>query len=180
MDGKQGSRAARAGWVTRAAVARMLGVSLGWVRNREGEVFHPSRGEDGAWYFDPKEVEAARALVTQPARAAAPPETQGGGELAARLFPLFERRMSFAQIVVETRLPPATVRELFREWRTGFGGAQAAAPSSDDGEDTDDRDDERSAAEDERVFTEWEKEMRTIDREQERLHRQARRRPGSG
>jgi hypothetical protein len=40
------------------------------------------------------------------------------GRLAATVFRLFARGLSLPQIVVATRQPPETIRDLYREWST--------------------------------------------------------------
>src|SRR4051812_12762548 len=57
MDKQQAGSPAKTGWLTRGEAARLLGVSVGKVRRAEGGLLHPVRGDDGAWYFEPGEVE---------------------------------------------------------------------------------------------------------------------------
>jgi hypothetical protein len=161
--------------MTRAAVAGALGISVAAVRRLEGKVFHPVRAADGYWYFDPGEVEAARPKVSPSRKRHAPapshPRGSSDGELAARLFPLFERGASFDEVVEQARVSPAAVRALFWEWRQGYGRPVAPAAPGDD----DDDDDALGTEDDERSFAAWEAEVCALDREQARIDRLARR-----
>src|SRR5258708_36771601 len=94
-----------AGWMGRSAVARALDVSVSTVRRLEGTALHPVRAEDGCWYFNPDEVERARTQLTPPSTAQAAvggADSGDDGDLAARLFPLFQRGTSFAEAVLAT------------------------------------------------------------------------------
>jgi len=163
--------------MTRAAVAGALGISVAAVRRLEGRVFHPVRAADGYWYFDPGEVEAARSKVSRlrkrPAPAPSPIRASSDGELAATLFPLFERGASFDEVVEQARVSPAAVRALFWEWRQGYGRPTAPVVSGND--DDDDDDDALGPDDDERSFAAWEADVRALDREQARIDRLARR-----
>lgn len=62
--------------------------------------------------FDRREVEALarkRGLQIKPS-----------GELAARVFAMFEQRRTFAAIVIETQQEPETILALWRRYRAGF------------------------------------------------------------
>lgn len=174
MGGRQGEGSAGARRLTRGAVARTLGISVATVRRHEGSTLHPTQGADGVWYFDPADVEAARDLLAprkRPAEAAA----DDLGNLAARVFPLFARGDSFADVVIATKLAPSTVRALHEEWRLGFRRAKPPDPAPDD----EDAEDVTAAdrAVDERALSDWEEKMRALEREQARLDRLDRRRP---
>jgi hypothetical protein len=83
------------------------------------------------WRFDAAEVERIEP------RLARPPSTRGAagddearsrkGRLAARVFRLFARSMTLLQIVVATKQPPELIRELYREWSTGWTKASGHA-----------------------------------------------------
>jgi hypothetical protein len=173
MDDRQGGRPAGAGWLTRTAAARKLGVSVATVRRREGTTLHPITDDKGVRRFDPAEVEVLGRESAQhdPAPTDAPSEI---GELAAQVFPLFARGDSFTDVVIATRLAPATIRALHQEWQLGYG-SRPSAPIEDDDSDAEDV----TAAErarDERALAEWEKRMRAQQREHVRLDRIERRR----
>lgn len=160
----QGGRADREGWLTRGAASAALGVSVKWVRNREGDLFHPKRGDDGAWYFDPREVEAARALVPRDSDTPPGPNPPAEGDLAARLFPLFEARKSWSEIIVETKIAPAAVRACYWEWRQGFR-RRRSAPAIVEEDDDDEQDIAATRVEDAAALDAWEKEMRAANRD---------------
>lgn len=42
------------------------------------------------------------------------------GRVATRVFMLFATRHSLPEIVIATKLPPQSVRELYDEWRTSL------------------------------------------------------------
>jgi hypothetical protein len=163
--------------MTRAAVARALGISIGTVRRLEGDVLHPVKADDGYWYFDAQEIETARSKVSRlRARRSAAPAPGGApvdGELAARLFPLFARGATFEQTVQQTQISPPAVRALYWEWRQGYHQPAPAttAPTVRD----DDGDALPEAEEDDESFAAWEAEVRALDREQARIERLARR-----
>lgn len=161
--------------MTRAAVAGALGISIGKVRRLEGDVLHPVKADDGYWYFDAQDVEAARPKVVRlRSRRCAAPAPRGApvdGELAARLFPLFDRGATFDQVIQQTQVSPATVRALYWEWRQGYRQPAPAttARTADDGE----GDDVAVGDEDEAAFAAWEAEVRALDRDQARIDRLA-------
>jgi hypothetical protein len=180
MDGKGGGKVAREGWMRRPAVADALRISRTGVRRLEGELLHPARGDDGVWYFDPREVEAARAQVEPtrtvgPVREVAAPDRTAEGELAARLFPMFAGGVSFDDAIAATRARPETVRALYWQWRQGYRRPPSETPaSSDDGDDDDESADDPET--EERAFAAWEEEVRAIEREQARIDKHGRRR----
>ena len=115
--------------LTRAQVARRLGISLSSVRRMEGERLHPVVGGDGVRRFDPAEVATLAAELIE--RGAAPGKRRHGtsdtrsptvapGELAARVFECLEERQSLAEIVVGLRVSPDVVRKLHHEWLVGL------------------------------------------------------------
>ena len=86
----------------------------------------PSRAKDGAWYFDPEEVEAERAKVPPSPGPAAPSHARAAdGELSARLC-FSSVAPPSARSFHATHVRPAAVRALFWEWRQGIRGAVGA------------------------------------------------------
>jgi hypothetical protein len=178
MGNKQGGNPAAAGWMKRVAVADALGIKVSKVRRLEGDLLHPVRGADGTWYFDPDEVEVARGRIPPGQTARAAPDalaTLADGELAARLFPLFERGMVFGDVVKATHVRPAVVRALFWEWQLGYRRPRVeltASQNADEGADdaTDEEDDDK-------VFVEWEDLVRRVYRGGGGIERLARRLP---
>jgi hypothetical protein len=176
MGEDRGGNPAPAGGMTRVEVADSLGVSVATVRRLEGKTLHPTRASDGHWCFDPREVESVRPAMAHAGKAAAPGKPTGrgpaDGELAAKLFPLFERGASFDAVVRETHASPTAIRALFREWRLGYSQPAEAASSDDlEGEPP-------SVEVDDEAFAAWEAEVRALDREQARIDRLARRSRG--
>jgi hypothetical protein len=117
--------------MSRAHVASQLGISTSSVRRLEGDRLHPVLDGRGVWRFDPAEVGAlAPALRTSGAMLApTDPVARAAarrGRLAARVFRMFAADMGLAQIVVSTRQPPETIRELYREWTTSLDEAEWA------------------------------------------------------
>jgi transcriptional regulator with XRE-family HTH domain len=113
--------------LTRADVARRLGISRSSVRRLEGGELHPELGADGIWRFDPAELRSS-VTATRSVRPSARPAVQvtsgttaaERGRLAARVFRLFERQWTLPQIVLATKQPPDVVRALYHEWLTSL------------------------------------------------------------
>ena len=115
--------------LTRSQVASLMGISTSAVIHleRKGKL-HPSI-QRGVHLFDPVEVhDVARQRLAsgsgQPlastAGRTAPRYRRFGprnnGRLAATVFQLLEENKTLRQIVIETRIPPVHVRELYHEW----------------------------------------------------------------
>jgi hypothetical protein len=83
---------AHEGGLTRADVARILGISLTTVRRKEGKTLHPKQGPKNVRIFDPVEVEAERQRMLaerQPAPAPEPAQAE-----KAQAVPAAERASS--------------------------------------------------------------------------------------
>jgi hypothetical protein len=116
-DEKQGQEAAapREGWLTRAQVAAELGYrSIFPIRKMEGRKLHPVREARG-WVFDPVEVAGLKATRVAPGPPSSP---RSDGQIAARVFYLFDHGRELREIVQEAEVPPSVVRELWHEWLT--------------------------------------------------------------
>jgi len=120
--------------LNRRQVAAHLGVSVSTIRRREHVDLHPVYDEQGVWRFDPAELEGmlvrpsvaktkakAKALKTFPRR---------DGELAAKVFRMFERGAGLSEIVQVLKVTPKVVRRLHRDWMSGLGSGQKAAEPS--------------------------------------------------
>ena len=130
--------------------ARRLGVSVATIRRYEGSRLHPRQGEDGVWRFNPEEVDA---LADQPRSHRSAPRDEG--QAAARAFFLFGRGRDLREIVIDTKLHPRVVRELYAEWLVDLQTGEERR---------------RSRAAD----LEWERDREQRDRawqERERIHR---------
>jgi hypothetical protein len=119
----------KADLLTRAQVAKRLGISLSSVRRMEDDRLHPTVGADGVRRFDPAEVAMVASELIE--RTPAAGKRRGGtsnsgppaiapGELAARVFECLEERQSLAEIVVGLRVAPDVVRKLHHEWLVGL------------------------------------------------------------
>lgn len=110
--------------LTRGQVATRLGISTTSVRRLEWEKLPPVQDERGVWRFDPGEVAT---IAPREDRSGATTRQRSDDErdrkrrgLAARVFLMFARNRSIAEIVVATKQPPDLVRELYREWSTSL------------------------------------------------------------
>ena len=103
--------------LTRRNVAERLGVSVSTVRRMEGQTLHPIRDDRGVWRF-------AEAEVRKLGRASEPHRAGGkateDGDLAARVFTAFSNGFGLREIVIELRVHPSIVRELYTQWSTGL------------------------------------------------------------
>jgi hypothetical protein len=113
--------------LTRSQVADQLGVSISTVRRLEGVRLHPEIGPGNTRLFDPTEVAAVATALRRSAPPAPEPTASAisRGELAARVFERLEQRHSLSEIVVELRVAPDAVRELFHQWRVGLEQGEA-------------------------------------------------------
>ena len=100
--------------LTRAHVAKRLGVTTTTVRRLEGTALHPSITPEGVRLFSADEVE--RLARTR----AAKPAPEASGEVAAEAFRLFREGYAFEDIVMRLKQGPATIRRLFDEWCLGL------------------------------------------------------------
>lgn len=120
--------------LTRADVARLLGVSVSTVRRwqKQGRL-RSTQGADGVHEFRPADVAALRETIMAEAKpqkkaartkqAAAKLGRWAGrtpGELAGQLLMAFEKRWSLSEIVAAYDVPVAEVREHYNEWLLGL------------------------------------------------------------
>jgi hypothetical protein len=137
-DATTADRAQAARKLTRSQVADQLGVSISTVRRLEGTRLHPKIGNGNTRLFDAAEVASVAASLVRAAEPAPQPRSIAvpRGELAARIFERFELRHSLVEIVIELRVAPDVVRELFHQWRVGLEQGEsrrndAVPPSTD-------------------------------------------------
>lgn len=109
---KQPSGSDMRGKLTRAQVAKRLGVSVSKVRTMEGKALHPEI-VDGVHYFAGTEVDAV-ALERPPSVRS---RRLDEGQIAARVFNLIEHGKDVREIVQELEVPPRVVRTLYHEWK---------------------------------------------------------------
>jgi hypothetical protein len=150
--------------LTRAEVARKLGVGASTVRRLEGGALQPILGSDGVHRFDAGEVDAYRAVRGGQRRrknlpSKASPKTapvRAEGKHHARAFRLFEAGRSHAEVVIETALPSDLVRQLYVEWRAGYREPPAPPPRIGD-------DDDALRAREAAEWAEWEAKMHALN-----------------
>ncbi|HEU5316783.1 MAG TPA: hypothetical protein VFX49_11780 [Chloroflexota bacterium] len=110
--------------MSRRDVAKRLGRHISSVRNYERDGSLPFIRRDGRVLFEPAAVDALAAKLGAPQperrRRRTSPTMRVRGELAAKVFSLIRSGMSLPEIVIAAKLPPETVRELWREYRTPF------------------------------------------------------------
>jgi post-segregation antitoxin (ccd killing protein) len=150
--------------LTRAQVARRLGVGASTVRRMEGRDLHPVVGADGVHRFDADEVEARRETAAGELRrggrratkvAPAKVTVQAEGKQHARAFRLFAAGRSHADVVIETAIPAAMVRQLYVEWRAGY---REPVPMPNDLVE----DDDAAFAREQREWADWEQRMQAL------------------
>lgn len=120
---------------------RLLGVSRTRIQQfeRRGDL-HPVVDERGVHRFARSEVERLRrARASRDEERTRRPKVPG--DVAARVFELFDEGWTLPQIVRETKLAPESVRELHVEYRTPFEhgprtkakakGTRSTVPSDD-------------------------------------------------
>jgi hypothetical protein len=102
-------------------------VSISTIRRLEGTRLHPEIGPGSTRLFDPAEVAAVAASLARSIPPAQEPKPAAitRGELAARIFERFEHRYSLSEIVIELRVSPDLVRELYHQWRIGLEQGEA-------------------------------------------------------
>lgn len=105
--------------LTRAQVARRLGMSLSSVRRMEGEQLKPIVDARGVHHFEETEIQAVFVRVR---RARAPHDERADGTLAAAAFTLFRRGADVIAVVKELHETPEKIEQLFEEWKR-FRGA---------------------------------------------------------
>jgi hypothetical protein len=107
--------------LSRTEAARALGVDKATIRRLEKRGILSSTGQGREQRrIDPRGLRAA--LVAT--RRRRPTEGRAPGEVAALAFTLFERKLSFHDVVVLLRITPIEVRELHRAWQEGFEAPQ--------------------------------------------------------
>jgi hypothetical protein len=150
-DEKHGEEASnpREGWLTRAQVAAELGYrSIFPIRKMEGTKLHPVR-ETRGWVFDPVEVAGLKATRNEPRQAAS---VRSDGQIAARVFYLFDHGRELREIVQEAEVAPDVVRELWHEWLTDLHEGET---------------ERRKTAQDDRRRRREEKELHELERRNE-------------
>jgi hypothetical protein len=103
------------GKLTRAEVARRLGVSVTTLRRMEGTKLHPTRRADGVHVFDETEVESVLVTYRQ-VRSRTTRVTVEDGAIAARAFECFDQRVSVSEVVKRLEIAPERAAALQLAW----------------------------------------------------------------
>ena len=103
------------GKLTRAEVARRLGVSVTTLRRMEGTKLHPTRRSDGVHVFDETEVEAVLVTYRQ-VRSRTTRATAEDGAIAARAFECFDQRVPVSEVVKRLEIAPERAAALQLAW----------------------------------------------------------------
>ena len=103
------------GKLTRAEVARRLGVSVTTLRRMEGTRLHPTRRADGTHVFDETEVEAVLVTYRQ-VRSRTTRATAEDGAIAARAFECFDQRVPVGEVVKRLEIAPERAAALQLAW----------------------------------------------------------------
>jgi hypothetical protein len=110
--------------LTRSEAAKVLGVHVSRIRQLERKVLPCITDERGRHLFE-------RADVDDLARRRGRAPSSVDGELIARVFEMFRERFSLAEIVIETKLAPETVRQLFVQFSTPLGAIDDSAQDAE-------------------------------------------------
>jgi hypothetical protein len=116
--------------LTRAVVAHMLRLTVGGVRyyQRKG-VLHTDPDLRGVHRFRRDEVEAlARYLRRKGHRT----NLGASGDLVAQVFRLFREGQSLSEICIKTEETPATIRDLWLEFKRPLGATDAEPVNQND------------------------------------------------
>jgi hypothetical protein len=136
---------------TRHEVAEYLRVSITTVRRMEGRELHPGVGERGVRLFAASEV---RTVAEQ--RTHLPiSKREDEGEVAARVFELFRAGADIRKVVIDVRVHPRVVRELYAEWLVSLNDGERRRRQA-----LLDAEDRRKLAREEREHKQW---MRTLE-----------------
>jgi hypothetical protein len=103
--------ASNATLLTRRQTAALLGVPEAEVKARDNEAFHPVKGPDGGWRYQPEEV----AVVLRGAFGDRP-GAEPTGSVCADAFELFQAGKKLTEVVIALKQPPALVRSLRAEF----------------------------------------------------------------
>lgn len=102
--------------LSRAQVAKIMGVPDYEVAAMDGQQLHPIRSRSRVWQYDVDEVGAA---MKQKMAALSKTHAEPDGATMAAVFALFEAKVSLPKIVVKTQQPLSLVVELrskYDEW----------------------------------------------------------------
>jgi hypothetical protein len=168
-----------AGFLTRAAVARRLGVGISSVRRLEGRVLHPVVDVAGTHRFDPREVDAHAETSARQRRPRRATSAHVANPVApdAEVFELFQAGRCHADVVIATKLSSEEVRRLYGQWRAGYATPTNPAPAVDP---------EQERARESAEVREWKEQMRALtavlgeDSPETAAERRARRRARRG
>jgi hypothetical protein len=104
------------GKLTRAEVARRLGVSVTTLRRMEGTKLHPTRRSDGVHVFDETEVESVLVTYRRVRSRTTRIGTEVDGAIAAQAFECFDQRVPVAEVVKRLEIAPERAAALQVAW----------------------------------------------------------------
>lgn len=142
--------------LTRGEVATRLGISTSSVRRLEGVRLHPAQDDRGVWRFSEAELDAVPRAQSR-LKTRRRQQVLSAGEVAARIFRMFESGRDLADVVIAARQPPALVRQLYREWLTSLqqGERDRQTRERDRQNRAAHERERRESAEDDRAQLEW-------------------------
>jgi hypothetical protein len=97
--------------LTRRQVGALLGVAEAEVKARDNVAFHPTKGPDGSWRYQPDEVAAVLRGV-----AGGEPGVEPNGAVCAAAFESFRDGKSLTEAVIALRQSPVVIRTLRAEY----------------------------------------------------------------
>jgi hypothetical protein len=104
------------GKLTRAEVARRLGVSVTTLRRMEGTKLHPTKRADGVHVFDETEVESVMVTYRQVRSRTTRATTEVDGTIAAQAFEYFDQRVPVSEVVKRLEIAPERAAALQLAW----------------------------------------------------------------
>jgi hypothetical protein len=97
--------------LSRRQTAAILGVTEAEVKARDNVTFHPTKGNDGSWRYQPEEVAAVLRGV-----AGGEPGLQPNGAVCSAAFESFRDGKSLPEVVIVLKQSPGVIRELRTEY----------------------------------------------------------------
>jgi hypothetical protein len=104
------------GKLTRAEVAKRLGVSVTTLRRMEGTKLHLTRRSDGVHVFDETEVESVLVTYRHVRSRTTRVTTEADGATAAQAFECFDQRIPVSEVVKRLEIAPDRAAALQLAW----------------------------------------------------------------
>jgi hypothetical protein len=112
--------------LSRRQTAALLGLTEEEVKTRDNITFHPTKGKDGSWRYQPEEVAAVLRGV-----AGAEPGVEPNGAVCAAAFESFRGAKSLPEVVIALKQTPGVIRRLRVEY-DAMAGCLTLGPASRD------------------------------------------------